>query len=69
LEPEDLKGLTPSSIGGASNDPIGNLNEAWTEEINFSRISPLGPIRQSSRRRAFLFSSSCIMYGMSEAAV
>src|SRR3990172_2312263 len=36
LELNDIKGFDAVvHLGALSNDPIGNLNEKWTEEINF----------------------------------
>jgi nucleoside-diphosphate-sugar epimerase len=70
LEPEDLKGFDAVvHLGALSNDPIGNLNEAWTEEINFRASVRLAQFAKAAGVERFLFSSSCIMYGMSEAAV
>jgi nucleoside-diphosphate-sugar epimerase len=56
-------------LAALSNDPIGNLDAGWTREINLE-----GTVRVAERAKAagvqrFLFSSSCIMYGMSEANV
>ncbi|HWT92767.1 MAG TPA: SDR family oxidoreductase [Solirubrobacteraceae bacterium] len=56
-------------LGALSNDPIGNLNTAWTEEINTRATIRLAELAKAAGVRRFLFSSSCIMYGMSEAAV
>jgi nucleoside-diphosphate-sugar epimerase len=69
LEPGDLDGFDAVvHLAALSNDPIGNLNEAWTEEINFEASVHLAELARASGARRFLFSSSCIMYGMSEAA-
>jgi nucleoside-diphosphate-sugar epimerase len=70
LELEDLKSFDAVvHLGALSNDPIGNLNEAWTEEINFCASARLAELAKAAGVERFLFSSSCIMYGMSEAAV
>jgi nucleoside-diphosphate-sugar epimerase len=67
---EDLNGFDAViHLGALSNDPIGNLNEAWTEEINFRASVRLAELAKTAGVERFLFSSSCIMYGMSEAAV
>jgi nucleoside-diphosphate-sugar epimerase len=75
---KDIRGLTPRDLEGfeavvhlaaLSNDPIGNLNAQWTEEINFLASVRLAEFAKSAGVERFLFSSSCIMYGMSEAAV
>jgi nucleoside-diphosphate-sugar epimerase len=56
-------------LAALSNDPIGNLNEAWTREINGEGTIRLAKFAKQAGVKRFLFSSSCIMYGMSEAAV
>jgi nucleoside-diphosphate-sugar epimerase len=56
-------------LAALSNDPIGNLNESWTEQINFEGSLRLAKLAKAAGVKRFLFSSSCIMYGMSEAAV
>ena len=48
---------------------IGNLNREWTEEINYQGSVRLAAFAKAAGVRRFLFSSSCIMYGMTEAAV
>jgi nucleoside-diphosphate-sugar epimerase len=70
LDPADLDGFDAViHLAALSNDPIGNLNEAWTDEINFRASVRLAELARDSGVERFLFSSSCIMYGMSEAAV
>lgn len=70
LEPADLRGFDAVvHLAALSNDPLGNLNEAWTDEINLDASVRLAELARASGVRRFLFSSSCIMYGMSEAAV
>lgn len=56
-------------LAALSNDPIGNLDETWTEEINHLATMRLAELAREAQVRRFLFSSSCIMYGMSEAEV
>ena len=56
-------------LAALSNDPIGNLNEVWTEEINFQGTIHLAKLAKQAGVPRFIFSSSCIMYGMSEAGV
>jgi len=56
-------------LAALSNDPIGNLNEAWTRGINAEGTIRLARAAKQAGTSRFLFSSSCIMYGMSEAAV
>ena len=70
LQPADLEGFHGViHLAALSNDPIGNLNRQWTEEINFQASVRLAQLAKNSGVKRFLFSSSCIMYGMSEVAV
>jgi nucleoside-diphosphate-sugar epimerase len=75
---KDLRDLTVDDVRGhdavihlaaLSNDPIGNLNTGWTEAINHRASVRLAELAREAGVRRFLFSSSCIMYGMSEAEV
>ncbi len=67
---DDLRGFDAVvHLAALSNDPIGNMNEKWTEEINHHSSVRLAELAKEAGVRRFLFSSSCIMYGMSEAAV
>jgi len=75
---KDLREVTAADLLGfdavihlaaLSNDPIGNLNAAWTREINGEATIRLAQLAKQAGIPRFLFSSSCIMYGMSEAAV
>lgn len=67
---EDLQGFdTIIHLAALSNDPIGNLNPSWTDDINYHASVNLAQMAKKARVSRFLFSSSCIMYGMSEAAV
>lgn len=64
----DLKGFDAVvHLAALSNDPIGNLDERWTEEINHDATVRLAELAREAGARRFLFSSSCIMYGMSAA--
>ncbi|HWQ52553.1 MAG TPA: SDR family oxidoreductase [Bryobacteraceae bacterium] len=70
VEPRDLEGVDAIvHLAALSNDPIGNLNDAWTEDINFRASVRLAEAAKAAGVSRFLFSSSCIMYGMSETAV
>ena len=53
-------------LAALSNDPIGNLEESWTDDINFRATLRLAELAKDAEVRRFLFSSSCIMYGLSE---
>lgn len=75
---KDIRDLTPADVksvyavihlAALSNDPIGNLDERWTETINHEATVRLAELAREADVRRFLFSSSCIMYGMNEAAV
>ncbi|MBI3616044.1 MAG: SDR family oxidoreductase [Candidatus Omnitrophica bacterium] len=74
---KDLRDLTSKDLAGfdavvhlaaLSNDPIGNLNSVWTEQINFQASVRLAQLAKAAGVERFLFSSSCIMYGMSDAS-
>jgi nucleoside-diphosphate-sugar epimerase len=75
---KDIRDLGPDDVtsfyavihlAALSNDPIGNLDETWTAQINHEATLRLAELARKADVRRFLFSSSCIMYGMSEAAV
>jgi nucleoside-diphosphate-sugar epimerase len=75
---KDIRDLKKNDLGGAeavihlaalSNDPIGNLDSGWTSRINCEATVRLAELAKAAGARRFLFSSSCIMYGMSEAGV
>jgi len=69
LRPRDLEGFDAVvHLAALSNDPIGNLNDGWTEAINYEGSIRLARMAKEAGVQRFLFSSSCIMYGMSEAA-
>ncbi len=74
----DIRDLTLDDVRGfdavihlaaLSNDPIGNLNGEWTAEINDRASVRLAELAREAGVRRFLFSSSCIMYGLAEAEV
>jgi nucleoside-diphosphate-sugar epimerase len=66
----DLEGFDAVvHLAALSNDPIGNLRQNWTEEINYQSSVKLAQLAKAAGVERFLFSSSCIMYGMSAAAV
>lgn len=53
-------------LAALSNDPVGDLDPAWTREINFAATVRLAELSREAGVERFVFSSSCIMYGMSE---
>jgi len=70
IQPSDLKGYhAVVHLAALSNDPIGNLNSAWTGDINTRASIRLAEMAREAGVRRFLFSSSCIMYGMATAEV
>jgi nucleoside-diphosphate-sugar epimerase len=70
LAAADLSGFDAViHLGALSNDPIGNLNDSWTEEINFKASVKLAELAKAAGVRRYLFSSSCIMYGSADALV
>lgn len=67
---EDLVGFDAViHLAALSNDPVGRLDPAWTDEINHVATVRLAELAREAGVRRFLFSSSCIMYGLSEAKV
>ena len=70
IESSDLKNFDAIiHLAALSNDPIGNLNERWTEEINSDATFALASKAKAAGVRRFLFSSSCIMYGATATSV
>jgi nucleoside-diphosphate-sugar epimerase len=70
LAAKDLEGFDAIvHLAALSNDPIGNLNDSWTEEINYQASVKLAELGRAAGVRRFLFSSSCIMYGSADALV
>ncbi len=70
LVPDDLQDFDAVvHLAALSNDPIGNLNTGWTEEINLQASVQLAEFAKAAGVERFLFSSSCIMYGDSKTAV
>ncbi|HWP58337.1 MAG TPA: SDR family oxidoreductase [Candidatus Acidoferrales bacterium] len=69
LGESDLRGFDAAiHLAALSNDPVGNLDAGWTRQINYEASVRLAERAKAAGVRRFLFSSSCIMYGMSEAA-
>jgi nucleoside-diphosphate-sugar epimerase len=67
---DDLQGFhAVIHLAALSNDPIGNLDEEWTRQINDQGTVNLATCAKAAGVERFLFSSSCIMYGLSEAEV
>lgn len=67
LEVADLEGFEAVvHLAALSNDPIGNLNAAWTQSINLDASVRLAEVARRAGVSRFLFSSSCIMYGVAD---
>lgn len=69
---KDLRDITPADVRGfdavlhlaaLSNDPLGNLNPALTEDINWRASVRLAELARDAGVRRFVFSSSCSTYG------
>jgi len=70
LEPKYLEGFDAVvHLAALSNDPIGNLNDSWTEDINFHASVRLAELARAAGVGRYLFSSSCIMYGAANTEV
>jgi len=70
VDERDLKGIDAViHLAALSNDPVSSLDESWTRQINYAASVRLAESAKSAGVQRFLFSSSCIMYGMSEAGV
>ena len=64
LTARDLEGFDAVvHLAALSNDPIGNLSDSWTEDINFHASVKLAELAKAAGVGRYLFSSSCIMYG------
>lgn len=53
-------------LAALCNDPLGDLNEAWTYDINHIASVRLARLAKAAGVRLFLYSSSCSMYGAAE---
>ena len=53
-------------LAALSNDPLGDLNAAWTYEINFEASVSIARKAKESGVGRFVFASSCAMYGAVE---
>jgi nucleoside-diphosphate-sugar epimerase len=64
LTRNDLKGFEAIiHLAGLSNDPLGNLNNKLTYEINHEASLRLAQLSKEAGATRFLFSSSCSTYG------
>lgn len=66
LNINDFKDVeTVIHLAALSNDPIGNFNKKWTEDINYKATIKIANLAKKAGVKKFIFSSSCIMYGVS----
>ena len=62
----DLEGFDAVvHLAALSNDPIGDLNERWTYDINLDGTLQVARAAKDAGVRRFVFASSCSMYGAS----
>jgi nucleoside-diphosphate-sugar epimerase len=68
VTPKELKGFDAVvHLAALSNDPVGDLDTAWTYEINLEGTLHLARAAKAAGVPRFLFASSCSMYGASGA--
>lgn len=66
VEPSDLKGFDAIiHLAALSNDPLGDLNQQLTYQINYIASVRLAEMARQVGVKRFVFSSSCSMYGAS----
>lgn len=64
VEVDDLRGFDSLiHLAGLSNDPLGDLNPALTDEINHIASVRLAQLAKQAGIRRYIFSSSCSNYG------
>jgi nucleoside-diphosphate-sugar epimerase len=63
---DDLRGFhAVVHLAALSNDPIGDLNERWTYDINLDATLRVARAAKEAGVKRFVFASSCSMYGAS----
>ena len=67
VEKNDLDGIDAViHLSALSNDPMGDIDEDLTSEINFKSTIRLAEIAKSAKVKRFIFSSSCSIYGIAK---
>ncbi len=70
VRPEDLSGVDHVIyLAAISNDPMGNLYEAPTEEINSAAAARFAELSKRAGAKTFVYASSCSIYGAGGADV
>ena len=65
IRAEDLAGFDAViHLAALCNDPLGSMNPALTEEINFRASVRLAELARSAGVPRFIFASSCSLYGV-----
>ena len=71
----DVRDVAPAQLEGfdavvhlaaLSNDPLGDLRDEWTYDINFEGTVALARAAKAAGIQRFVFASSCSMYGASD---
>jgi nucleoside-diphosphate-sugar epimerase len=66
VQPADLAGFDAVvHLAALSNDPLGDLNDAWTREINLGGTLAVARAARDAGVGRFVFASSCSIYGAS----
>ena len=67
INEKDLKDVyAVCHLAGLSNDPMGELNEDLTYDINYRASKNLALLSKKASVERFIFSSSCSMYGIAD---
>ncbi len=63
---QDLEGIEAVvHLAALSNDPLGNVDETWTYDINYTASTRLAELAREAGIERFIYASSCSMYGVS----
>ena len=61
---DDVRGYDAViQLANLSNDPIGELNPGWTQQVNHDATVRLGKLAKEAGVQKYIFSSSCSLYG------